>query len=132
MIRESFVSKLFVALQLPFVLLAVLDALVRHGLEIVELALHARLVAVEVDAPICRFFLDRCPLFLREELGEGDLQRAEESDPLDDFELLSHSFVSFVNMAIAFRVAAEPAVAVHEDSLEAKLDTLPETDFDPA
>ena len=64
MIRESFVSLLFVAMQLPFVLLAVLDALVRHGLEIVELAFHAGLVAVEVDTPICRFFLDRCPLLL--------------------------------------------------------------------
>ena len=101
-------------------------------MEIVELAFHAGLVAVEVDAPVSRFFLDRSPLFLREKLCKCDLQRAEESDPFDDFELLSHSFISLVNVAISLRVAAEPTVAVHEESLEAKLDTLPETYFDPA
>ena len=62
--RNSFVSKLFVAERLAFVLLAVLDALVRHGLEVVELAFHARLIAIEVDSPVCRFFFDRCPLLL--------------------------------------------------------------------
>ena len=35
-----------------------------------------------------------------------------------------------MHMPIPFRVTAEPAVAVHEDSLEAQLNPLPETNLD--
>ena len=85
---------------------------------IIQFVIDAGLaILIDVYLPVLRLFLDLLPLFLGEQFSKGELQRPEELNPLDDFELALDSMICRVCGTVFLRMTAKATVADHKNAL---------------